>query len=99
MPYIETKVYFDGSHYIAIPHTEKPNTRNAKSKVTVSENISMVTQSDDKKELFNQLYKEHSSGSRKERKEKIIEKLEPHFNDNPSANISSTRIWNANAAT
>ena len=24
MPYAETKVYFDGSHYIAIPHTTKP---------------------------------------------------------------------------
>lgn len=24
MPYQETKVYFDGSHYIAIPHTTKP---------------------------------------------------------------------------
>ena len=24
MPYGETKVYFDGSHYIAIPHTENP---------------------------------------------------------------------------
>ena len=24
MPYGETKVYFDGSHYIAIPHTETP---------------------------------------------------------------------------
>ena len=24
MEYGETKVYFDGSHYIAIPHTEKP---------------------------------------------------------------------------
>ena len=24
MPYGEAKVYFDGSHYIAIPHTEKP---------------------------------------------------------------------------
>lgn len=24
MPYMETKVYFDGSHYIAIPHTERP---------------------------------------------------------------------------
>lgn len=23
MPYIEAKVYFDGSHYIAIPHTER----------------------------------------------------------------------------
>ncbi len=24
MPYMETKVYFDGSHYIAVPHTTKP---------------------------------------------------------------------------
>ena len=24
MAFAETKVYFDGSHYIAIPHTEKP---------------------------------------------------------------------------
>ena len=24
MPYPECKIYFDGSHYIAIPHTEKP---------------------------------------------------------------------------
>ena len=27
MPYGETKVYFDGSHYIAIPHTETPRKR------------------------------------------------------------------------
>lgn len=25
MPFGETKVYFDGSHYIAIPHTERPS--------------------------------------------------------------------------
>ena len=25
MSYGETKVYFDGSHYIAIPHTERKN--------------------------------------------------------------------------
>ena len=24
MAYGETKVYYDGSHYIAIPHTERP---------------------------------------------------------------------------
>ena len=27
MPYGETKVYFDGSHYVAIPHTETPRKR------------------------------------------------------------------------
>ena len=30
MPYGETKVYFDGSHYIAIPHTERPYKRRPK---------------------------------------------------------------------
>ena len=30
MPYGETKVYFDGSHYIAIPHTERPTRRRPK---------------------------------------------------------------------
>lgn len=30
MPYGETKVYYDGSHYIAIPHTTRPNTRRRK---------------------------------------------------------------------
>ena len=27
MAYAETKVYFDGSHYIAIPHTTRPKKR------------------------------------------------------------------------
>ena len=30
MPYGETKVYFDGSHYIAIPHTTSPNLKRVK---------------------------------------------------------------------
>lgn len=30
MPYGETKVYFDGSHFIAIPHTERPTRRRSK---------------------------------------------------------------------
>ncbi len=30
MSYGETKVYFDGSHYIAIPHTTRPNLKRAK---------------------------------------------------------------------
>ena len=41
MPYGETKVYFDGSHYIAIPHTTRPNLRRIKRPeevVTVTEN-------------------------------------------------------------
>lgn len=40
MPYGETKVYFDGSHYIAIPHTTRPSRPRLKQKeepVTVVE--------------------------------------------------------------
>ena len=40
MAYGETKVYFDGSHYIAIPHTEKPYRKGRKfieEEITVTE--------------------------------------------------------------
>ena len=30
MPFGETKVYFDGSHYIAIPHTTRPTKKRPK---------------------------------------------------------------------
>lgn len=39
--YLNTKVYFDGSHYIAIPHTTKPK-RLKKKKVVESENVSIT---------------------------------------------------------
>ena len=39
MPYGETKVYFDGSHYIAIPHTTRPNLRRTK---TPDETVTIV---------------------------------------------------------
>ena len=43
MAYGETKVYFDGSHYIAIPHTEKPYRKRRK---YIEEEIT-VTETDD----------------------------------------------------
>lgn len=43
MGYSETKVYFDGSHYIAIPHTERPPSRKPK-KIDI-EDISPIKQS------------------------------------------------------
>ena len=30
MPYGECKIYFDGSHYIGIPHTTRPSRRRSK---------------------------------------------------------------------
>lgn len=39
MPFRETKVYFDGSHYIAIPHTRRPQRAR---KELVEEKITVV---------------------------------------------------------
>lgn len=39
MPYPQSKVYFDGSHYIAIPHTTRPSN---KSKVSFEEYVDVV---------------------------------------------------------
>lgn len=46
MPYGETKVYFDGSHYIAIPHTTRPSRPRRKpleEEITVVENAETQT--------------------------------------------------------
>ena len=37
MSYGETKVYHDGSHYIAIPHTTRPNLKKKKKDLTEEE--------------------------------------------------------------
>lgn len=37
MPYGETKVYHDGSHYIAIPHTTRPNRRGTNTNILPTE--------------------------------------------------------------
>ena len=60
MSYGETKVYFDGSHYIAIPHTVRPTKRRSKpieEEITIvqdSENLEGFTQ-ESELELSNQL--------------------------------------------
>lgn len=55
MPYGETKVYFDGSHYIAIPHTERPYRRRPKKAeeeitVTQDENGEKIIPAEEKAE-------------------------------------------------
>ena len=44
MPYGEAKVYFDGSHYIAIPHTERPTKPRKK---PIEEEITIFTESEE----------------------------------------------------
>lgn len=41
MPYSNCKVYFDGSHYIAIPHTERPSRRRS---VRIDDGIETLTE-------------------------------------------------------
>ena len=51
MPYVETKFYFDGSHYIAIPHTEKPYRKRPKrieKEITVADDGEKITPVEEK---------------------------------------------------
>lgn len=54
MPYGETKVYFDGSHYIAIPHTENPYKRKREKEpeeeITVSDSEGDVMATENEKQ-------------------------------------------------
>lgn len=52
MPYGETKVYFDGSHYIAIPHTEKPYRKRPKrveKEITVADDGEKINSVEEKR--------------------------------------------------
>ncbi len=65
----EAKVYFDGSNYIAIapnPKTQSKLTRTHKSH-------------DERKELFEKLYKDNIDKTKSERKEIINSELREHF--------------------
>ena len=52
MAYGETKVYYDGSHYIAIPHTErpkKPKREKVEKEIYVNENNEKIPEYDEVK--------------------------------------------------
>ena len=69
MHYGQTKVYFDGNHYIGIPKTTQP----WKKKKSKSNNQSK------EKEIFEQAYKENNNKNKREKIENISKVLEPHF--------------------
>ena len=80
MPFAETKVYFDGSHYIAIPHTECPKRRRKKNlKIDIEKTEEEKSATVNLKEKFDELYKEKSNKKRAERKQEIIAEMKPHF--------------------
>lgn len=72
MAYGETKVYCDGSHYIAIPKTTQSwkKRKNTKSKL-----IKEVEQ----KQTFEKVYNENKDKPKKEKIENIEKKLKEHF--------------------
>ncbi len=73
--YPQTKVYFDGSHYIGIPKDNFPHGKSCKRKKTKSYNAKQDTC----KEKFDIAYKESLSLPKKERKTYIIEQMKDTF--------------------
>lgn len=68
MPYSETKVYYDGSHYIAIPHEPQPWKRK-------KTNLKTNKQKPKTQELFEKFYLENLDKPKRERNEIITEEL------------------------
>ena len=69
MAYGETKVYNDGSHYIAIPHTTRPKNKKSK-KIETKKEIEL-------KELADKVFSENKDKRRKEK----IEILKTEVNE------------------
>lgn len=65
----EAKVYFDGSNYIAV--APKPKTQSKQTKHNKPH--------DEKKELFEKLYKDNIDKTKNERKEILTSELRQHF--------------------
>ena len=83
MPYGEAKVYFDGSHYIAIPHTERPTKPRKK---PIEEEITIFKESEENEgseaiapEPSNSFENEQSESIEKVIKEQAIESSEPQI--------------------
>ena len=76
MAYYETKVYFDGSHYIAIPYKANPTAKKG------GEMNELAL--DEKKEAFEKAYKE-IRGKWKKKADKLVAELAPHFESEEKA--------------
>ena len=64
--YAKTKIYYDGSHYIGIPHIAQAWKR---------KKIKPIKATDERKEKFEKLYKENESKSKRELKKIITDEL------------------------
>lgn len=73
MAYKEAKVYFDGSHYIAIPYKANPTVKKSGG-VKDTENEEMRT-------AFEKAYKGTKAKSKKKRFKEIVAEMNPQFED------------------
>ena len=71
MNLINAKVCYDGSHWIAIPHTERPFRRRRRAAENV-DNSEKVIQ-------FEQTYKKSPKGKMATKKEKLLKEFKPLF--------------------
>ena len=79
MPYRETKVYFDGGHYIAIPPENFPSSTRKRKKPTPPKPKQNDNAPPTPKDKFETAYKESQSLTKRERKKYIKEKLKDEF--------------------
>ena len=73
MPYQESKIYFDGSHYIAVPKENFPSHKGRKQIKT------LIAQANTPKAEFETAYRESQALPRRERKGYIAERLKDAF--------------------
>lgn len=81
MPYLETKIYSDGGHYIAIPKENFPSYKRKRKKPNPKQLKIQTgeTQPTTPKEKFETAYKESQSLPKRERKKYIADKLKDDF--------------------
>lgn len=84
MPFEETKVYYDGSHYIAIPHTERPPQRKKK---RYEEPIVVEDRQTTRKEFFDDLYATAQGKTKRAKKKEISDKMKNYFVDKEDAEM------------
>ena len=78
MDYAQTKIYFDGSHYVGVPKINQP-WKKKKPKLNKSKEIEV------KKQKFETLYKENSDKKKKEKIEAITKELKEDFKSEEQA--------------
>lgn len=93
MPYAETKVYSDGSHYIAIPKTTRPARRNNKPRKQINDHLTVTdTEQTTRKEInpkdeFDRLYRENGGKRKAEKVTNLTEGMKPYFKTENDAEL------------